>query len=177
MNHEPYSLYSHNVLIWFDCISVIIYCISKEASMRAKQFCALKNNRIYGEDLALVKCVYPPPPPPPMDKVAVRSKAVALLLLIYCFMFFTLFAVVLCLSLFCYVLLCVHSSFAIILKRKRKLVLQIYCYYKCSVALPYGAGLRYVIVVFPDHTHLLYKLFHIEQTIDSYYLMQTKPYL
>ena len=53
---------------------------------------------------------------------------------------------VLCLSLFCYALLCVHSSFAIILKRKRKLValllytaLQMYCYYKCSVALPRGA--------------------------------------
>ena len=53
---------------------------------------------------------------------------------------------VLCLSLFCYALLCVHSSFAIILKRKRKLVAlllltcrMIYCYYKCSVALPHGA--------------------------------------
>ena len=52
---------------------------------------------------------------------------------------------VLCLSLFCYALLCVHSSFAIILKRKRKLVAlaiiveQMYCYYKCSLALPHGA--------------------------------------
>ena len=35
---------------------------------------------------------------------------------------FPLFVGVLCLSLFCYALLCVHSSFAIILKRKRKLV-------------------------------------------------------
>ena len=35
---------------------------------------------------------------------------------------FPLFVVVLCLSLFCYALLCVHSSFAIILKRKMKLV-------------------------------------------------------
>ena len=49
-------------------------------------------------------------------------------------------------SLFCYALLCVHFSFAIILKRKRNLVvllliisLQMYCYYKCSVALPHGA--------------------------------------
>ena len=39
----------------------------------------------------------------------------------------------------------VHSSFAIILKRKRKLVvfasivLHMYCYYKCVVALPHGA--------------------------------------
>ena len=43
---------------------------------------------------------------------------------------------VLCLSLFCYALLRVHSSFAIVLKRKRKLVaLLSLSYYKCSVAL------------------------------------------
>ena len=35
-------------------------------------------------------------------------------------MYFSLFVGVLCLSLFCYALLCAHSSFAIILKRKRK---------------------------------------------------------
>ena len=50
---------------------------------------------------------------------------------------------VLCLSLFCYALLCVHSSFASILKRKRKLValllLQMYCLYTYSVAFPHGA--------------------------------------
>ena len=43
---------------------------------------------------------------------AVRSKAVVLLLLKYCLMHFQLFV---------YALLCVHSSFATILKRKRKL--------------------------------------------------------
>ena len=37
-------------------------------------------------------------------------------------MYFPLFVGVLCLSLFCYVLLCDHSSFAIILKKKGKLV-------------------------------------------------------
>ena len=43
---------------------------------------------------------------------------------------------VLCLSLFCCALLCVHSSFAFVLKRKRKLVaLLLFSYYKCSVAL------------------------------------------
>ena len=52
----------------------------------------------------------------------VRSKAVVLLLLIYCLMYFPLFVRVLSLSLLCYALLCVHSSFAIILKRERKLV-------------------------------------------------------
>ena len=56
-----------------------------------------------------------------MAWVVVRSKAVVLLFLIYCLIYFPLFAGVLCLSLFCYALLCVHSSFAIILKSKRKL--------------------------------------------------------
>ena len=61
-------------------------------------------------------------------------------------MYFPLFVGVPCLSLFCYALLCVHSSFAIILKRKKKLVTLLllsyrymFCYYKCSVALPHGA--------------------------------------
>ena len=52
---------------------------------------------------------------------------------------------VLCLSLFCCALLCVFSSFAIILKRKRELVaflfivLRMSCYCQCSVALPHDA--------------------------------------
>ena len=35
-----------------------------------------------------------------------------------------------------------------------------YCDCLCSVALPYGAvgGLQYVIVVFPDHTYLLFSI-------------------
>ena len=68
---------------------------------------------------------------------------------------------VLCLSLFCYVLLCVHSSFAFILKRKRKLVTLLVLYYRCIVTInvlwlfltvPW-AGLQCVVVIFPDHTH------------------------
>ena len=95
-----------------------------------------------------------------MAFAADRSKAVVLLLLIYCLMYFPFFVEVLCLSLFCYALLCVHSSFAITLKtlslknasgrwqcleEEEKagcfaiIVLQMYCYYKCSVALPHGA--------------------------------------
>ena len=36
------------------------------------------------------------------------------------------------------------------------LTLHMYCYYKCSVALPHSAmGLQCAIVVFPDHTHFL----------------------
>ena len=71
---------------------------------------------------------------------------------------------VLCLSLFCYAILCVHSSFTIILKRKRKLVAMLLSSYRCIVTinvmrlfptLPW-VGLQNVIVVFPDHTHLLF---------------------
>ena len=70
---------------------------------------------------------------------------------------------VLCLSLFCNALLCVHFSFAIILKRKRNLVALLLMSYKCIVTIyvqwfflmaPW-VGLQYVIVVFPDHTHFL----------------------
>ena len=60
-------------------------------------------------------------------------------------MYFPLFVGVLCLSLFCYALLCVQSSFAIILMRKRKMVAMLLLSYrclatvKCSVALPRSA--------------------------------------
>ena len=56
-----------------------------------------------------------------MTYADVCSKAVAILLLIYCLMYFLLFVGVLCLSLFCYVLLFVQSSLAIVLKRKIEL--------------------------------------------------------
>ena len=56
-----------------------------------------------------------------MAKASDHSEAFDVLLLIYCLMNFPLFVGVLCLYFVCYALLCVHSSFAIILKRKRKL--------------------------------------------------------
>ena len=77
-------------------------------------------------------------------------------------MYFQLFVGVLCLSLFCYALLCVHSSFAIILKRK--LVALLLLSYRFIVTtnvlwlfltVPW-VGLQHVFVVFPDHTHLLF---------------------
>ena len=61
---------------------------------------------------------------------------------------------VLCLYLFCYALLCVHTSFAIILKRKRKLVALLLLSYRC-IGVPW-VGLHCMIVVFPDHTPLLF---------------------
>ena len=104
-----------------------------------------------------------PPPLPPVAYAAVRPKAVVLLLLIYCLMYFPLFVGVLCLSLFFYALLCVHSRFAIILRWKRKLVALLLLSYRCIVTInvlwvflkvPW-VGLQYVIVVFPDQTHFL----------------------
>ena len=72
-------------------------------------------------------------------------------------MYFLLFVGVQCLS-FCNALLCVHSSFAIVLKRKRKLVALLVLSYRCIVTINVlwlfltvqGVGLKYVIVVFPD---------------------------
>ena len=64
----------------------------------------------------------------------------------------------------CKTLLYVLSSVAIILKRKRKLVALLLLSYRCFVtinvlwlflAVPW-VGLQCVIVVFPDHTHLLF---------------------
>ena len=74
-------------------------------------------------------------------------------------MYFTLFVGVLCLSLFCYALLCVHSSFAIILKRKRKLVALI-CIVTINVlwlflTVPWVC-LQCMIAVFPYYTNLLF---------------------
>ena len=66
-------------------------------------------------------------------------------------------------SLLCYALLCVHSSFAIILKRKlvALLLLSYICIITVNVlwlilTVPW-VGLPCVIVVFPDHTHLLFE--------------------
>ena len=58
----------------------------------------------------------------------------------------------------------VHSSFVISLKRKKKLAAPLLLSYRCIVivnilwlflAVPW-VGLQCVIVVFPDHTHLLF---------------------
>ena len=97
-----------------------------------------------------------------MAWAAVRSRVVFLLLLIYCLLYFPLFVGVLCLYLFYYALLCVHSSFAIILKKKRKIVALLLLSYRCivtiSVMWPFSTmpwvELQCVIVIFPDHSYL-----------------------
>ena len=65
-------------------------------------------------------------------------------------------------SMFCYALLCVHSSFAIILMGKRELVALLCLSSWCLVIVVWlfltmpRVCLQFVIVVFPDHTHLLF---------------------
>ena len=68
-------------------------------------------------------------------------------------------------SMFCCTLLYVHSSIAIILMGKRKLIallnLSSWCLMMVEqlfLAVPQGC-LRFVIVVFPDRTHLLFLFF------------------
>ena len=65
-------------------------------------------------------------------------------------------------SMLCCTLFYVHSSIAIILMGKRKLIallnLSSWCLMMVEwlfLAVPWGF-LRFVIVVFPDHTHLLF---------------------
>ena len=65
-------------------------------------------------------------------------------------------------SMFCCMLLYVHSSIAIILIGKRELIALLNLSSWCLVmverlflAVPQGC-LQFVIVVFPDHTHLLF---------------------
>ena len=65
-------------------------------------------------------------------------------------------------SMYCCKLLYVHSSIAIILMGKRKLIallgLSSWCLVvvgRLFLAVPQGC-LQFVIVVFPDHTHLLF---------------------
>ena len=72
---------------------------------------------------------------------------------------------------FCCTLLYVHSSIAIILIGKRELValLNLSSWYLVMVeclflAVPLGC-LRFVIVIFPDHTHLLFLTLLDERTV------------
>ena len=98
----------------------------------------------------------------PVAWVAVRSLAVVLLLLTFCLLLLPLWESVIVLCCFFCTLLYVHSSIAIILIGKRELVALLNLSSWCPVmvewlflAVPW-ACLRFVIVVFPDHTHLLF---------------------
>ena len=100
---------------------------------------------------------------PPVAWTAVRSDLLSIV---------TLIVRVCNCSMFCCTLLYVHSSFAIILMGMRELVALLSLSFWCLamvvwllLAVPWVC-LRFVIVVFPDHTHLLFfsrlKLNHSE---------------
>ena len=77
--------------------------------------------------------------------------------------------------LFCYALLCVHSSFAIILKGMTKLEVLLLLSYRCIVTINVLwlfltvllVCLKCVIVVCPDRAHLLFVLNHPKKTYIS----------
>ena len=83
-------------------------------------------------------------------------------------------------SMFCCALLYVHSSITIIWMGKRELIallnLSSWCLVmveKLILAVPQGC-LQFVIVVFPDHTHLLFFNIgarHIDEQITMYTLV------
>ena len=78
-------------------------------------------------------------------------------------MYVPLFVGILFSSLFCYTLLCVHSSLVLILKRKRTLVALLLLCHRCIainvmwvfLTIP-CVNMQCVIVVSPDHTHLFF---------------------
>ena len=84
-------------------------------------------------------------------------------------------------SMFCCTLLYVHSSIAIILMGKRELIALLNLSSWCLVmverlflAVPRGC-LQLVIVVFPDHTHLLFLIFFNSLFNEGSYLLVSIP--
>ena len=107
-----------------------------------------------------------------MVKAAVRSKAVVLLLLTCCLLFSPIVGFCNC-SMFCCTFLYVPSSFAIILIGKRELVALLSLSSWCLVivvwlflAVPW-VSLQFVIVVFPDHNHLLFLVLTVDYALLS----------
>ena len=84
-------------------------------------------------------------------------------------------------SMFCCTLLYVHFSIAIILMGKRELIALLNLSSWCLVmverlflTVPRGC-LQFVIVVFPDHTHLLFLFRHERKDADwNFFLMTSK---
>ena len=93
-----------------------------------------------------------------------KAYLVVLLLLTFCLLLLPLWESVIVLCFFCSTLPYVHSSITIILVEKRELValhnLSPWCLVMVEwlfLVVPWGC-LRFVIVVFTDHTHLLFFL-------------------
>ena len=124
--------------------------------MRAEHFLYFNNSRVWGEDLVPVKCVWAP-----------GGLGCCLFwgggsVVVGCLFVVTPIAGVSVCSMFCCMLLYVHSSIAIILMGKRELVALLNLSPWCLVMVewlflpvPWGC-LQFVIVVFPDHTRLLF---------------------
>ena len=86
-------------------------------------------------------------------------------------------------SMFCCTLLYVHSSIAIILMGKRELIALLNLSSWCLVmverlflAVPRGC-LQFVIVVFPDHTHLLFLLYNDFRPLQGLRVYVVRAYL
>ena len=82
---------------------------------------------------------------------------------------------------FCWTLLYVHSSFAIILMGKRGLVALLSLSSRCLVmvvwlflVVPWDC-LRFVIVTFPDHTHFLFLNFQVNIVFPSFFTYCLTP--
>ena len=123
---------------------------------RAEHFFYFNNSRIYGEDLVPVKCILAPGGLGCCPFYGGVSVVVEFLFIVT-----PIVGVCNC-SMFCCTLLYVHSSIAIILMGKSELVALLNLSSWCLVmvewlflAVPWGC-LRFVIVVIPDHTHLLF---------------------
>ena len=78
---------------------------------------------------------------------------------------------------FCCTLLYVHSSIAIILMGKRELIALLNLSSWCLVmvewlflTVPWGC-LQFVIVVFPDHTHLLFLNFSFKNFVEIVFFL------
>ena len=126
------------------------------ASTRAEYFLYFNNSRIWGEDLVLK---------PPSGSGCCPFLGGGSVVVDFLFIVTLIVGVCNC-SMFCCTLLYVHSSIAIILMGKRELVALLNLSSWCLVmverlflGVPRGR-LQFVIVVFPDHTHLLFLIFY-----------------
>ena len=137
--------------------------------MRAEHFLYFNNGRFWGKVLVPVGCVCPLPGGLGCCPFLGGGSVVV------DFLFIVTPIVGVCnSSMFCCTLLHVHSSIAIILMGKRELVALLNSSSWCLVivewvflAVPWGC-LRFVIVVFPDHAHLLFLRHHNATKLRSF---------
>ena len=101
-------------------------------------------------------------PPLPVAMTAVRSKTVVLSVVVDSLLIAILIVEICKCSMICSAIPCVHSSFTIISTGKRELVALLYLSSWCLVIVMWffhtftWGCLQFVIVVFPDLTHLLF---------------------